>query len=488
MSFLFDILKPASNRTEIADAGVINKQYPYWRLRILYSIFIGYALYYFTRKSLTFVGPALVNDPNIDIDKALLGLLSTVFAFSYGISKFFSGVLSDHSTPRYFMAFGLILTGITNIFFGMSSSLLLFAILWGLNGWFQGFGAPPCVRLLTQWYSHSERGSWWSYWSVSHNVGSFLIPWVIALSLYFFSGDWGWRFAMLVPGIVCIFGGFFLINRLRDNPQSLGLPSIEKFRNDYSQVIAGTDKKDAKLSAWDVFSIYILKNRSIWLLAAAYFFVYTVRAGIIEWGVFFLSETKEYGLPAAIACISFFEVGGFCGNLFAGWASDRLFEAKRGPVNALFALAIILSVFLFWNIPQGSSLLELLAFFSLSLGQVLQGSAPFLFNLLQGIYPLDYLAVFLLGFAVYGPQMLIGVAAAEASHKDAVATSNGFVSLTGYMGAAFAGYPLGKIILVWGWSGFFVTLISCGLLSLLVLFPLWNDGKTEEKQLEQATA
>ena len=43
----------------------------------------------------------------------------------------------------------------------------------------------------------------------------------------------GWRYAMFIPGILCIIMGLVLINRLRDTPQSLGLPPIEKFRQDY---------------------------------------------------------------------------------------------------------------------------------------------------------------------------------------------------------------------------------------------------------------
>src|SRR5262249_1480317 len=153
---------------EIQDAAVVAKSYRSWRFRILYSMFFGYALYYFTRKSFSLAMPGIVAD--LGYTKAELGILGSILAISYGFSKFFSGILSDRSSPRYFMAFGLITTGIINILFGMASSLIVFACLWGLNGWFQGFGWPACSRMLVQWYSKSERGSWWSTWNVCHNV------------------------------------------------------------------------------------------------------------------------------------------------------------------------------------------------------------------------------------------------------------------------------------------------------------------------------
>ena len=64
---------------------------------------------------------------------AELGILGTTLYITYGVSKFFSGILSDVSNPRYFMSVGLILTGICNILFGLSASLYTFVIIWGFR-------------------------------------------------------------------------------------------------------------------------------------------------------------------------------------------------------------------------------------------------------------------------------------------------------------------------------------------------------------------
>lgn len=445
MRWLLKLLEPAPYLPEIKDEEKVKKLYHYWRIRILYSMFIGYAFYYFTRKSFTFAMPGIIAE--LGFDKSQLGILASIFSITYGISKFTSGIISDRSNARYFMAFGLMFTGAINILFGFSSSLILFSLLWGLNGWFQGFGWPPCVRFLTQWYSHSERGAWWSSCSVSHNVGAFLIPWIVGFCIYYFGG---WRSAMYVPGIMCILGGFYLINRLRDTPQSIGLPPIEKFRNDF----AGINKKeDEDLSAKEILIEYVIKNKYVWMLAISYFFVYIVRTGINDWTALYLIETKGYNQLAANGCVSLFEVGGFFGALSAGWASDYFFSAKRGPVNVLFAVLMFIAIALFWYVPEGYALV-------------------------------DSAALFIIGFAVFGPQLLIGVACAELSHKKAAATSNGFAGTFAYLGAAVAGYPLGKITQETGWEGFFWSLgISC-LISVLLLLPLWSV--TENKKFVRA--
>lgn len=450
LNSLFSWLQPAPHIPEIQDKEQVKQDYKYWRIRILYSMFIGYAFYYFTRNSFTFAKTGMIHD--LGFDKSQLGLLTSVLSISYSISKFASGMIADRTNPRYMMALGLILTGILNICFGLSSSLFLLTIFWGLNGWFQGFGWPPCARFLTQWYSHSERGSWWSTCSLSHNVGGFLIPWVAGIALEYY----GWRYAMFIPGIACIGAGFFLINRLRDTPESLGLPPIEKYRNDYADQIEASDLNE-KHNNKRILIDYVLKNPFIWLLGVAYFFIYVVRMGMFEWTALFLVETKGYRSIGASGTVSLFEVGGFFGMLVAGWSSDRLFSAKRGPVNVIFAFGLLISIILFWMIPEGYAFL-------------------------------DSIFMFTIGFAVFGPQMMIGLAATELAHKRAAASSNGFVGLFAYAGAAFAGYPLIAIAQEWGWECYFWTLMGCCFISILLLLPLWSVTASNSRKKNEVAA
>lgn len=421
---------------KITDPELIDKTYRYWRIRTMYAMYVGYAAFYLTRKSFTFVAPQMIHD--LHFTKTQIGLLGTVFCITYGISKFISGMLSDRSNPRYFMAIGLIATGIANIFFGFSSSLALLALFWLINAFFQGWGWPPCARLLTHWYSRSERGRWWGLWNTSHNVGGGLIPLVAAGCVAYFGN---WRMAMFVPGIIVIIIALFVINRLRNIPESQGLPPIEEYRKDYS----GGEKEDKQTTRkpiLELFLTYVLKNKYVWILAFSYALVYVVRTAVNDWGSFYLTE-HGYTLTLANTCMSFFEIGGFAGSLAAGWCSDKIFRGMRGQTNVLFSIGIIGSLVAFWLIPGKHFFIHAM--------------------LMAGI-----------GFFVFGPQMLICTATAELSHREAAGTSTGFVSLFAYLGAALAGYPIGLVIDHFNWYGFFVTIGVCSILSLLLLLPLWQ--------------
>lgn len=445
-----DFLKPAPYQPITKNHAEIHEDYRYWRLRICYSIFLGYAIFYFTRKSFTFAAPYMAQD--LDLSKWQIGLLGSILYLTYGVSKFMSGIMSDRANPRYFMATGLIITGILNILFGLSSSFWLFALFWGLNGWFQAWGWPACCKQLNYWFVQSERGLWYSVCSTSHNLGGALIP-LLAVYCAF---NYGWRYAMFIPAILSILMGFVLINRLRDVPRTLGLPTVEEYKESGNETKAFVStKKHASLEVKEILFKQVLNNKYVWIFSISYFFVYVVRTAINDWAFFYLTEAKNMHDLLASSGVFWFEVGGFAGMIAAGWGSDYFCKGNRVPAMVLCALGLIGSLLGLMYVPADHVFLDML-----------------------------FLA--LIGVFVFGPQMIVGLAAAEYVDKRAAATSNGFAGTLGYFGAAFAGYPIGRMIDAWGWHGFFIALLISSAIIFVMLLPLWsskNVSKDEQRKI-----
>ena len=206
--------------------------------------------------------------------------------------------------------------------------------------------------------------------------------------------------------------GVLSINRLRDTPASLGLPPVEVYRGEETIADAKANEGE-KLSSRQILYQYVLTNKWVWLLAFTNIFVYFIRTAFGSWMAVYSVQVKGYSQWSGSVCYSMFELGGLCGSLTAGWASDKLFQARRSPINILFAIGMALSVLFIWWLPPGTAWL-------------------------------DFLAIFTIGYMVFGPQMLVGMSATEFSHKKAAATSTGFVGWFAYMGAAMAGWPLGR--------------------------------------------
>jgi glycerol-3-phosphate transporter len=426
MDWSFLKVQPPAPR--IQEVNEIKKVYRHWRIRTMYGMFIGYAVFYFCRKNLSAATPAIIQE--LGYSKMQIGTIWSLLYLSYGVSKFANGILGDRSNPRYFMAIGLVLSALTNIFFGMSSSLWVLGLFWVLNGWFQGMGWPPCARLLTQWYSPNEIGTKWAIWNTAHQVGGGLI---------LIMGGWltqayGWRSSFYVPAVIAIVVSLFLVNRLRDTPESLGLPSIEEYRNDYPVHDAGA--LDQGHAVKDILFKKVLSNRQIWFLAWANFFVYLVRYGAMDWAPTFLVEVKHSTVANAAMKAAGFEFLGIAGAVLAGWASDRFFAGRRSLVNIIYMLLLAFAVLEFWWIPPGHPVL-------------------------------DVVALSAVGFLVYGPQMLVGVCAADIAGKQAAATATGFTGLLGYIGSIVSGAGTGWVVDHYGWNGGFIFFVVAALLGSL---------------------
>ncbi|MCG8709605.1 MFS transporter [Brenneria sp. 4F2] len=440
---MFGFLKIPPGMPPLTDRQTIDDTYRYWRRHILLSIYLGYALFYFTRKSFNAAVPDIL--ANGILTRTDIGLLATLFYVTYGLSKFFSGIVSDQSNARYFMGLGLIASGVVNILFGFSSSLWVFIVLWIANAVFQGWGSPVCARLLTTWYSRTERGGWWAIWNTAHNVGGALIPMVVgAAALHY-----GWRAGLMIAGALAMLVGLILCWRLRDRPQTLGLPSVGEWRRDALEI--AQQHEGVGLSHREILHKYVLTNPYIWLLALCYVLVYVVRAAINDWGNLYMSETLDVDLVTANSAVTMFELGGFIGALVAGWGSDKLFNGNRGPMNLIFAAGILLSVGSLWLMPFASYVMQAACFFTT-------------------------------GFFVFGPQMLIGMAAAECSHKEAAGAATGFVGLFAYLGASLSGWPLAQIMDIWHWTGFFAVIAVAAGVSALLLLPFLNAQAPRDKK------
>jgi OPA family glycerol-3-phosphate transporter-like MFS transporter len=165
-------------------------------------------------------------------------------------------------------------------------------------------------------------------------------------------------------------------------------------------------------------------------------FVYFVRYGVQNWIPTYLETAKGFSFSQSSIAWLLFEYAAIPGTLLCGWMSDRIFDGRRAPATMLFmALTLV--------------------------GIVIYGLNH------RGPIWIDWIALITIGFFVYGPIMMIGLHALELVPKKAAGTAAGFTGFFGYaFGSAIAGAGVGLIADRWGWSGVFLTMIACCLLSM----------------------
>ncbi|MDR3437062.1 glycerol-3-phosphate transporter [Telmatospirillum sp.] len=439
---MFDFLRPPAHLPRLADE-LIPGEYKRLRWQIFFGIFIGYAGFYLVRLNFNMAMPYLVEK---GFSRGSLGVALSGVSIAYGLSKFLMGNVSDRSNARFFLAFGLAMSAGVGFILGLvpwaTSSITIMFVLLFCNGWFQGMGWPPCGRIMVHWWSQKERGSIVSVWNIAHNVGGGMIGPLFLLGLGWFND---WHAAFYVPAAVALAIAAFAILTIRDTPQSMGLPPIEEYRNDYPQ--GYSEKNEKEFSAKEIFVEYILHNKLLWWIAIANIFVYLIRYGVLDWAPTYLKEVKHFSVDKSSWAYFLYEWAGIPGTILCGWVSDRFFQGRRGIVGILFMSLVTVAVLVYWFNPPGN----------------------------PGI---DMAALVAVGFLVYGPVMLIGLQALELVPKKAAGTAAGFTGLFGYLGGSVAANALVGYTVDWfGWDGGFMLQVGSCVLAILCILPTLRHDK-----------
>ncbi|HEX6960653.1 MAG TPA: MFS transporter, partial [Lacipirellula sp.] len=380
-------------------------EFRYWQKRILASTIMGYALFYFVRKNLSVAMPEM--EATMGIDKDQLGLFLTAHGVLYGFSRFANGIWADRANARWFMAGGLVICATFNFLFGMSSSVWAMGLFWAANGWFQGMGFPPCTRLMTHWFPPARLASVMSVWNISHSLGAGI---VVVLCGYLAPIDW--RLCFFVPAGIAIAGAGLLAAMLRDTPESLGLPPVEGTED-------SSHEQDTAVGA--TLRRLVFSNPYIWLLGFANFFVYVVRYGILDWGPTFLKQARGVELSQAGWTVAAFEAAGILGMISSGWITDRVFGGRGARACLFYMVGCGAALTVFWLNPSGSQLIN------------------------AGV-------LCVAGFFIYGPQCLIGIAAANLATKRAAAAAAGLTGLFGYASTTVSGFGVGWLVENYSWD------------------------------------
>ncbi|XP_030394337.1 glucose-6-phosphate exchanger SLC37A4 isoform X2 [Gopherus evgoodei] len=280
---------------------MVNKGYSYYRTVIFTAMFVGYTLYYFNRKTFSFVMPSIMEE--IELDKDDLGLITSSQSAAYAISKFISGVLSDQMSARWLFSSGLLLVGIVNVVFSWSSTVTVFSGLWFLNGLAQGLGWPPCGKVLRKWFEPSQFGTWWAILSTSMNLAGGLGPIVAALMAL----RYDWRTTLSISGFICVAASFVCLVLIKNEPSDVGLPNIEP----------GTMKGKKGSSRDDSTLAELLLSPYLWVLSTGYLVVFGVKTCCTDWGQLFLIQ--ERGQSALVGGSVKLWESSACALAFHGW-------------------------------------------------------------------------------------------------------------------------------------------------------------------------
>lgn len=448
---MFNFLKPAPDAAVKVAPDKVAGSYRKHQLGVLLATCIGYIGYYVIRLIFTTEQTAIMETYNLSL--AQMGLILSTFGVGYGFSKLFMGALSDKSNPNRYLATGLILSSILNIFLGSTGNFYIMLGLMLMISITQGMGAAACQKLVQLWWGRKNRGTIYSIWSSAHNAGAFVCVAIVQLSAFLFAGSLPAVFytasfvSLLIAAFILIVGS--------DRPTSVGLPSISEYTGD--EVITDGQVVEAEtttLSIPQIFKKYILTNKIVWAITLTSMSMYLIRFGIMSWIPTYLRDEKGFDPNQAKWLIGMFELAAVPGVIILGMISDFL-KGRR----ALVSLACVVG---------------------------LAGCLFVYFTTMNHTYII--IALFIMGTLIYAPLTLVGLMVNESVPKFAVGSSTGFMGFFQYMvGETLATALIGILVSIYGWQASNYVLFTAAAAAVLLLTYLsMNERKVIAREEQDA--
>jgi MFS transporter, OPA family, glycerol-3-phosphate transporter len=364
---------------------------------------IGYIGVYLCRKNLSVAVPLLQQE--FGASKADVGVIASVGTFAYAAGKLLNGVLVDRVGGRTGFLAALAAVALFGALGAFSPTLGVLSALYGLNRFAGSAGWGAMVKIVPTWFGVTRSATVIGVMSLSYVLGGVAAT-LLARQIVTLGG--GWRQVMGYPSIVLLVLILLCVAFVRTGPLH---PPAER-------------RADSPAAdRWAELRELVRKPQFIFACAVS-FAVTLLRDSFNHWSVDFLTEAQgQRGSVATAALHSVgFDLAGAVAILGNGFLYDRIKPEHRGwlVASSLGFLALVLLV------------LPAVASSNLLLGAFLLGAV---------------------GLLVYGPfSLLSGVIAIETGGAKQAATAAGVIDGVGYLGAIFAGYGLGKLLDIGGYS------------------------------------
>jgi len=415
-------------------------------------------------------------DGDVLMSNEAFGLIFAVGTIVYGFSFIINGPLTDRLGGRFAILTGASGACVANGLMALCSYSLMsqgpmheliaehfvvvFSILYGLNMYFQSFGAVAIVKVNAAWFHLKERGVFGAIFGILISLGIYLafdVGYMILRGL-------GLTWVFLTPTL--LLGLFIVIDTLlvRNTPGEAGLI-------DFDTADASSGDTGEQRGVKELFMM-MLRNPIIMTIALIEFCSGFIRQAPMQWYRTFAKQTDValhlkgdfiYENWGMLLCIA-----GITGGMIAGIISDHIFQSRRGPVAAILYGSITLcsvALLFFYDTPAVA-----LAGIKLSI--------PGVIAILT--------SMFVIG--VHG--MLSGTASMDFGGKKNVGLVVGIIDGFVYLGTAVmsitysymlpqeqlneAGQLIGAVTEPASWRPWPISMIIIGVLGTLLATRVWN--------------
>ena len=392
-----------------------------WIYLLMFSVL--YCFQYCTRLNIGSATPYLIE---AGWTESVIGILTGTLFWTYGIGQLINGRISELVGPSKFIVGAVVLSAATNLLVATQdmNSVIMLAVLWGANGFFQSMSWTPGIAALTKWWPGKLRGFAVGFANAFTGFGQ-VAAYCAVLVAYVGFPRLGWKAGFIIPACVSLAVLVVYLLSVKTTPRHIGLQDYQE--EDQEKIEIEKQMRQIVESKGVFYPYkYILSNKKflIWIVIA--FGSGLARYGLSTWIPLYF---KQQGLSsvASIASSMILPVGMGIGTLVVPWLTDRFCPKDRLPAAVFSAIAGGITTILIFMLDAGQPMQLLLV----------------------------EILLFVSGFCIYA---IVFTYAADFGGRVFSGTCSGVLNFAAYLGAAIQSVVYGFVLDNGGWGIVFASI------------------------------
>ena len=401
-----------------------------WRSLLLFSLL--YCAHYCCRLNLAGAQVAMTEFTSEDI-----GILTSALFWCYGFGHLVNGRLGEIVGVRRFIILSVLLSVAANFVMGFQSSIVMMAVVWGFNGFFQSMAWSPGISSLNQWWPSDRRGFAVGFANAFSGFGQVAATAMVALSFALLP-QYGWRSAFYLPALLPLVMVVIYMLFSKPNPTAVGLPEYKENNPEQAQreaEMAKVVKEKGVLYPY----LYLLKKPAFLFCMLLDFSCGIARYGLSTWIPKYFNEVAQLGPVVSLLTSTILPIGMGIGTLLVPTLTDRFCPNNRllgGVISGFCAALCIMGVFLVSPVGAGLYVVMTLLFFA--------------------------------GFFIYATIGVVWALAANIGGRVFGSTASGMLDWAAYMGASLQALIYGALLANGNWNILFISVsVFCVAISML---------------------